>query len=587
MSAAPFSSRTLSIADLLSQPCLLMVPAFQRPFAWTVSEAGQLLDDLATAAGLDGPEGRQEHYFLGTILLLERRPDAGLAPACDIIDGQQRLATLTILIAALRDLLEGGPDDLVARLGRAIQAPPGTDPAQARSRLALGPRDQGFMATYVQAPRACMEMPDGELTPTEGAMLVVREHFVAELSRLSVADRRRLAAYLLDACHLVVIQSDDIDRAHRMFVVLNDRGRPLLREDILKADMGSGLTLDEADAVFRRWDAVAVKLGAHFEDLFAHIRTLHGKHRPHIITAIRDIVAERGGALAFIEKDLEPLGDTLASVLDPWSEASDLSPAGRRSLVYLNRLNGAEWVPAVMLALRQRAQDPMRAEELVAEIDRLAHVLRLLCQGSAKRQRRFQQIVELIASGAAIARDTGPFELSRDELRTLHYNLRDIHQRAPSMCKLLLMRLDDEISGLLPSHDPADFSVEHVLPVRPSARSLWREVIPDPAERNACTHSLGNLVLLTQKQNDRARNEEFSRKVEIYLTPETGRPILALTRQVVAATTWTAGDIRRREAQLLGRLFAMWRLEPPSAASAPAREAADTKSRPAEPHPVA
>ena len=189
-------------------------------------------------------------------------------------------------------------------------------------------------------------------------------------------------------------------------------------------------------------------------------------------------------------------------------------------------------------------------------------MLRLLCHGSAKRQRRFAQVIDAIAGGDEIASGAGPFQLTRDEQRTLHYNLRDIHQRAPSMCKLLLMRFDDELSGLLPSYDPADFSVEHVLPVRPSVRSGWRDVIPDPAERDACTHSLGNLILLTQKQNDRARNEDFARKCEIYRTPEPGKPILAITREVIASPTWTADDIRRREAHLLGVAMRMWRLEP-------------------------
>ena len=64
--------------------------------------------------------------------------------------------------------------------------------------------------------------------------------------------------------------------------------------------------------------------------------------------------------------------------------------------------------------------------------------------------------------------------------------------------------------------DPKDYSVEHVLPQRPGATSEWRRWFADAEEREICTESLGNLVAVTQKQNDRARNQEFSRKREIY-----------------------------------------------------------------------
>src|SRR5262245_20985178 len=104
-------TESLPIAALFSDPFQFVVPSFQRPFCWTPKEAGQLLDDLLVALG-DHPEVPAEaDYFLGAMLLLDRSGSGlgtgGVRQAArlfDIIDGQQRLVTLTILMAALRDL---------------------------------------------------------------------------------------------------------------------------------------------------------------------------------------------------------------------------------------------------------------------------------------------------------------------------------------------------------------------------------------------------------------------------------------------------------------------------------------------------
>ena len=97
--------------DLFSSPFHFSVPRYQRPYSWTTAEAGQLLDDVLAAAGIGGdPAAAEPDYFLGAILLLDGR--GGDLPKArereprmfEIVDGQQRLVTLAILAAVLRDL---------------------------------------------------------------------------------------------------------------------------------------------------------------------------------------------------------------------------------------------------------------------------------------------------------------------------------------------------------------------------------------------------------------------------------------------------------------------------------------------------
>ncbi len=76
-----------------------------------------------------------------------------------------------------------------------------------------------------------------------------------------------------------------------------------------------------------------------------------------------------------------------------------------------------------------------------------------------------------------------------------------------------------------------------------------------------CTESLGNLVVVTQKQNDRARNQEFARKREIYRGTGDDTPVLPITRDAVDASVWRAAEIRAREAKLLGLVRDIWGIE--------------------------
>ena len=101
---------SLTVTDLFSFPFHYSVPSYQRPYSWTTEEAGQLLEDVLAAAGLSGPEGAEPDYFLGAILLLDAaggdlpKPRDREARYFEIVDGQQRLVTLAVLAAVLRDL---------------------------------------------------------------------------------------------------------------------------------------------------------------------------------------------------------------------------------------------------------------------------------------------------------------------------------------------------------------------------------------------------------------------------------------------------------------------------------------------------
>ncbi len=88
-----------SLAKIFSDDYVFHIPGYQRPYAWTTEQAGELIDDLLSFMQVSG--GQIEDmppYFLGSVVLIKN----DVSPRADVVDGQQRLTTLTILLASIR-----------------------------------------------------------------------------------------------------------------------------------------------------------------------------------------------------------------------------------------------------------------------------------------------------------------------------------------------------------------------------------------------------------------------------------------------------------------------------------------------------
>jgi hypothetical protein len=378
----------------------------------------------------------------------------------------------------------------------------------------------------------------------------------------------QLASFVAERCYVALLSVHSLDRAHRMFIVLNDRGRPLDRKDILKAQILGQIEARMRPSALAIWDRIEALLGDDFENLFSHIRAVEGRPRLPIISGIMDVMTRVGGAHAFVEKVLEPYGLASHAISHPQQAGAPQADAVRRSLVYLGWLGSSDWIPPALLWWCRNSNDPGQLAAFMVQLERLAYCLRLLGVGADKRQARFAAVIDAIRAGTALDARRGPFTLSRDEQRNILFNLRNLHARSPLTCKLVLMRLNDELAGTLQGLSPSDFTVEHVLPQKPQRASAWRNWFPSADEREGCTNSLGNLVLVTRAQNDRARNMDFARKMEVYFgSPDMRVP--HLTAEIRGAAEWRAPQVLAREERLVALVKRIWALEGPRTGTEP------------------
>ncbi len=578
-----FTAHTMPLGQLFANLHTINTPSYQRPFSWEQREASRLLEDLAAAIDGDGDGGEIDEYFLGTMLFIEaerasRLPFSRQTRVLEVVDGLQRLTTLTILFCVLRDLDANDASKPRERLLTAIGTGRG---GTARPRLSLRATDEPFFRAHVRNAGATSIAPASDTpTPQEARIVEVRDHLHEALADFDPAQRRRLADFLLDKCHVVVVSTTGIDRAHRIFTVLNARGKPLARNDILKADLLGGVPTAAMKDATRIWDRAESHLGDEFENLFSHIRIIHARSSPQVISGIKNIAVEAGGSLPFIERILQPAAAVFDDILKARHEGSAHSPKISSLLTYLGWLKGhSDWVPPVMLWWLGKGKDPAELAWFLGALDRLAYGLRILGHGAKRRASRFGTVVHAISIGRDLRSETSPLDLARDELRTIHHNLRDLHARSAPMAKLVLLRLNDHLADSAQNVPIEDLSIEHLLPRKPGNNGPWRAAFPDPVERERHTESLGNLVLVTKAQNDKAGNLDFARKKDV-LFKAAGAPILTVNDFVRQQDQWTSQQIREREAELMRHLDQLWNIGPQPSRPDPANSAAKRARQP-------
>ena len=150
---SPLVAHEQPISRIFSNEYVFAIPGYQRPYAWTTDQARDLFDDLlgfmrnASGGVEDSPP-----YFLGSVVLINKES----VPNADVVDGQQRLTTLTLLLSAIRaNVPPTEASDITQLIYEKGSQILGT---QDRFRLSLRPRDKEFFQRYVQRENGFSEL---------------------------------------------------------------------------------------------------------------------------------------------------------------------------------------------------------------------------------------------------------------------------------------------------------------------------------------------------------------------------------------------------------------------------------------------
>lgn len=531
------------------------IPDYQRPYAWEVEQAQQLLDDLVEAV----ERGDEEPYFLGSMVLVKKD---GVADS-EVIDGQQRLTTLTILLAIVRDLAApGGIRDSLRKM--IVEQGDELLGLEAKPRLALKKRDQAFFNTYVQTPDRIEELVGlGDQALKTDAQRAIRDNAKAlrdALVELGEEARHQLVKMISARTFLVVVSTPNLASAHRIFSVMNARGLDLSPADIFKSKVIGELD----DEYATKWDDSEVMLGrGDFADLFLYIRMIFAKER-----AKQDLMTEfpkqvlnhylPKRAAEFVDDVLVPYAEAFEQIRDLGYEAPVKAERVNSWFRRLAQIDNRDWLPPALWAVRHHGDDPAWLDAFLRKLERLAASMFIRRVYTTPRVIRYANLLRELAAGHGL--DSAAFELDADERTDTVRQLDGALYQVQKTRKYVLLRLDEMLAGSAGvTHDFPIITVEHVLPQRPKEGSRWLDDFT-AEERFTWTHRLANLVLLNRSKNAQASNYDFADKKMKYFLSHKGVVAFPLTSQVLTQTEWTPAVLETRQKELLRTLAEGWDL---------------------------
>lgn len=571
-------AREMTLEELFSGSALFRLPEFQRDYSWTTQEARQLISDVAAVASYGDATTPPPPYFLGAIVLLDKGseldPGTGSVspPTTEIVDGQQRIITLLILIACLRDLDTGQRQETLH--GLLVLA---DDPGTYRICLRLAGH-QTVLEQRVLLPGATRRRgPALSGDPGADNLILNRNLFMRQLREMTADERGALADYLVAGCRLLVMRTADIDYAYQIFLTINDRGMSLTPEDILRGELLGPLNREQQ----ARYDGVLAEFNRYrFETrsdrpkkgktFFSHLAAIHGAKGKSIVAEIRRMVQQMGGPAHFGAKVFEPLAQAYLTVKRPPTERRPRSPELEHYLTVFRwheTFGDDDWVPLAMIWLSRFGSDEAATIAFFKAMDRFALALRAIGSGYPVREKRYGAIRETLLKAEVTPEPTELFALSGSEQRlAINCIAKRCWKTDAQLCRMVLTRLDAQISGRPLADYEATiatqaFTVEHVLPQANRPPKEWLVLFPDPRRRALLTQCLGNLVLVPPAVNDKAGVLPFEDKRRLYLAG--GEPPFALTAMLAepAYATWSDAAVTARQNLLVAAVQKIWSFE--------------------------
>lgn len=561
MASTKIQAAERPVGDIFSDEYRFTIPRYQRPYAWTAEQAGEMFDDLSAAASDGVSLDTTDPYFLGSIVLVKAENDA----QAEVVDGQQRLTTLTLLLSALRlHVAEAFAASLDSRMFQRGDPIKGTID---QPRLALRDRDHAFFEKRIQA-RAGVEhlrglatdtLPDSQRNLVQNTIL-----FLDRLADLDIEDCHRLVSFIDRHTYLVVVSTQDFESAYRIFTVLNERGLDLTHTDILKSEIIGELSESDQDDYTKKWEAEEEDLGrTDFADLFSHIRMVFAKTkaRESILKEFRSsVLSQVSDGRRFIDDVLVPLSDAFEVVTRADYKATSGADAVNDLLRWLNLLDNNDWIPPAIRYLSLPAVDSAAFHRFLVALERLAASMFIRRVDVTRRVERYGRVLEAIETGADLIGPDSPLRLNEFE-RVDTLNRLDGEIYTVTRIRLyVLLRLDSALSSGGASYDHPLITVEHVLPQSTAPDSTWRSWFTEE-ERRYWVHRLANLTLLARRKNSQASNYDFDIKKQRYFTAKNGVSPFVLTSQVLAEQQWTPELLQNRQQEHLTTLAGLWELQ--------------------------
>ncbi|NHF68025.1 DUF262 domain-containing protein [Xanthomonas hortorum] len=530
------------------------VPPYQRSYAWEDEHVDALLADIE-----DAIRGGEREYFLGSLVVtgpVERR--------FEVVDGQQRLTTVSLLIAAIRDRFRDDGDqeaensirnDYLANVDRKTK--------DREPRLALNEVDNELYQELIEDKAAIdrAKYPRQSharlLAASDRIRLYVDK--ICEASKDSEEALHEWLDYLESNLKVILVVTSDDSNAFVIFETLNDRGLELAISDLLKNYLFHRSS-DKIEETKNRWLTMVATLESASDDplIVSYLRhfamSRYGLVREKdLFGLIKKKITSKKLALSF-STELSNNSKTYASLINTDHEYwNRYDHATRESVIAFNLLGMVQMRPLLLAILEKFEAKKVSAsfKKLVSVAVRFQIVggagggtLEKIYSDAARQvtEGKLTNIFEILKVFTTLPSDSAFFQafttatISKQSLA--RYYLRSLDQGSNA---------DSEV---VPSTDTDKVNLEHILPITLSGG--WSKTWA-PDEARAYQRRLGNMAILSTRINSTIGNDDFATK-----RGELKKSKFTFTKMIADSSEWTSEEINNRQTIMAEMAVKVW-----------------------------
>lgn len=539
VSATNVDANAVNTVGWLSSPDTnIVVPVYQRQYRWDIGGCEQLLADIRAVADAD----ERTMHFIGSILSAANTDRADGAAELVLIDGQQRITTLMLLIAALHHTVRGIDDALAADLERVLVR--AADP----SRTKLRPH-RAWAAMF----EAVVLDRDGDGDERDSRF---DDNYSFFRSQVSLDEAPRIWRGLQRLEHVAITLGAGAN-AQQIFESLNSTGEPLRDHELIHNYVLMGLThAEQIEIEDEYWLPIEQNTGESIAAFWRHYLVMRTGREV-------STMGERGVYDAFrAEFPRLERSDLLVAAAE-WKTYSEiyrvlLDPAHApdadisRELEYLN-VFGRGMYPLIMQAYGDFAAGSLPKADLLQTVRYVQALLLRRTVSGLTNDRLVARLCRARANGSdALDRAISRITPSDERVRVgLKYT--DLPHPAYVLSRL---------AGVA---NPADLELEFIFPLAPGdswsgdGSRPWSEYSEDEQNSHrALAKTLGNLTLLEEGLAERAADRSFPEKRDAVYP----RSAVGLAEELTRVEAWNTAAISHRSATLSERFLEIWAKPP-------------------------
>lgn len=556
-------THTVNFADMLGNGKVYRVPNFQRDYSWTLENWEDLWNDLEAIS-----ESGEQHYLGAVVLQTNDKKEF------TIIDGQQRIATLSILVLAAIQALEGlaATDDEKSRNANRAQLLRdrfigATDPASLvySSKLFLNENDNSFYAANLLQGRPPKN--ERKLGDSERRLWQAYQFFLVRLQSKFAGqkDGEKMASFVSNVIGegtlfiRIVVESEL--NAYVVFETLNARGLELSATDLLKNFLFSRVaeSRNELDHVRGLWGKISDVVGLDtFPTFLRHFLNSKQKlvSKERLFKAVKGMVNTREEVLNLLD-EMEGAAYWYRALDDPNDEFwADYPPEVRRHVRALRLFNVVQFRPLILAA-----KDHFNPQG-VADVLRLCVVLSFRYNVIGQRnpndlEKIFNEAAQAIRAGTITTASQVATQLQRgyptDEEFRNDFSVREISTlKKTKLVRYILCEIEKHLGqGADIDFETSAATVEHILPENPSVE--WEQFF-SVEEQQRDVYRLGNYTLLERSLNmQEVANKIYQEKMTVYAGSQ-----YAMTQRI-QMSQWTPETMRARQGEMSGWATSVWR----------------------------